>query len=418
MIDPPTSSTPTATLSPQDTELLIALGQQFARSIDIDSTLKQAVLQIANCMNAEAASVFLLDSAARMLTCRACHGPVDVTGLKMQVGKGLVGKTAADGQSRLVADVTQDPDFTARVDRKTGFSTRSILCMPLTSADGVIGVLQILNKKDGGLFDEADRNTLHILASPTSLAINNASMAASLVEQKQIKRELFMARRLQRSFYPKRRRDSFPIQGINLPARQVSGDFYDHFEMPDGRIAFTIGDVSGKGMNAALVMVQTATLLRFVGKKNLSVGDWLVSVNNELVNALSQGMFICTVAGYLDPTNGDVEWANAGFPAALLRQPDGELSRFEAMAPPLGIIPQQEIIAQRCQTGRARLYFYSDGATEIRGPDGNMLDEEGLAGLIDSFSSQSMKSCLGSVVTRLRRMKIVDDTTMMAIGDA
>lgn len=398
-----------------DSELLIELGQEFARSIDIESTLTHAATRIAEYMDAEAASVFLLDKAAMTLECRACFGPVNITGLQMPVGKGIVGKTAADGLSRLVADVQQDPDFTARVDRKTGFSTRSILCTALTAADGVIGVLQILNKRDGGLFDETDQDTLRILASPTSLAINNARMAADLVEQRQMKRELFLARRLQRSFYPRRRKDGFPVQGINLPARQVSGDFYDHFELDDGRIAFTVGDVSGKGMNAALVMVQTATLLRFVGKKAAPAGEWLTEVNNELVDNLSQGMFICAIAGYYHPERRELEWANAGFPTPLKHNHDGSFETFPAMAPPLGIIRQDLIMQQYCKLDDASIYFYSDGVTEIRQADGSMLEEEGLENLIGRFSEKSLKARLGSIVTRLRRMKIIDDTTLLAI---
>ncbi len=398
-----------------DSELLIELGQEFARSIDIESTLTHAASRIAEYMNAEAASVFLLDRASMSLECRACFGPVNITGLQMPVGKGIVGKTAADGLSRLVADVQSDPDFTARVDRKTGFSTRSILCTPLTAADGVIGVLQILNKRDGGLFDETDQDTLRILASPTSLAINNARMAADLVEQRQIKRELFLARRLQRSFYPRRRTDGFPVQGINLPARQVSGDFYDHFELDDGRIAFTVGDVSGKGMNAALVMVQTATLLRFVGKKAAPAGDWLTEVNNELVDNLSQGMFICAIAGYYHPATHELEWANAGFPTPLKHNADGSFETYPAMAPPLGIIRQESIAEQHCRLDAGSIYFYSDGVTEIRQEDGSMLEEEGLEALINRFSEKPLKARLGSIVTRLRRMKIIDDTTLLAI---
>ena len=228
-----------ATDAREQLALLADLGQDFAQSIDIQVTLRKTVDRIASHMKAEAASVFLICDEAAFLECRACAGPVDVVGLKLPMGQGIVGRAARDNVCQMVRDATQDPDFAGSVDRDTGFRTRSVLCTPLRTPHGVIGVLQVLNKRSGELFDEQDRATLRILASPTALAINNARMAADLVEQERLKKELSLARRLQRSLLPGRPEDDYPVQAVNLPARVVSGDFYDFFDLPDGRIGFT-----------------------------------------------------------------------------------------------------------------------------------------------------------------------------------
>jgi phosphoserine phosphatase RsbU/P len=238
--------------------LLAELSQSLAVSIDIEETLARAVRRIAECMHAEAASLFLLDDSGEYLVCRACFGPVDVRGLKLAKTAGICGRAFDSGACQMVRDAHLDPDFAGKVDQRTGFYTRSVLCTPLTSTRGSIGVLQVLNKQDGGLFDDADRDMLRVLAAPTALAVSNAQLVAALMEQNRIKRELQLARRMQRSLLPKRRRERFPVIGINRPAREISGDWYDHFELPDGRIAFAIGDVSGKGLDAALLMVRTA----------------------------------------------------------------------------------------------------------------------------------------------------------------
>ena len=117
------------------------------------------------------------------------------------------------------------------------------------------------------------------------------------LEQNRIRRELTMARRLQRSLLPKRRRGGYPVRSINLPAQEISGDFYDFFDLPDGRIAFSLGDVAGKGLDAAFLMVRCASLLRWAGKEALAPPDWLARANDELCEAIPPGMFETVVQG-------------------------------------------------------------------------------------------------------------------------
>ena len=395
--------------------LLADLGQEFAQSIDIEKTLEGAVYRIANYMRAEAASVFLLERSSGKLVCRACAGPVNISGLALEMGQGIVGRTATEQMCQLIRDVQSDPDFTNTVDQNTGFVTRSMVCSPLKTADGVIGVLQVLNRNDGDLFTEDDRDTLRLLAAPTALAINNAELASNLLEQKSLRKELFMARRLQRSLLPPRRDPGYPIMGINLPARQVSGDFYDYFDLPDGRIAFTIGDVSGKGMNAALLMVQISSLLRWIGRSGLPPGQWLAKVNNEMVGTVTNGMFVCTLVGYFDPRDSTLQIANAGFPAPLVVYADGRQQRIPAKSPPVGILELDPIPEDTCDLTGGSLYMYSDGVSEIRREDGSMLGDDGFATLVEKYAERDVKSRLGAIIVTLRRMKVVDDTTLLVV---
>ncbi|MBK6435532.1 MAG: GAF domain-containing protein [Rhodanobacteraceae bacterium] len=116
-----------------------------------------------------------------------------------------------------------DPDFTGVIDRITGVRTRSMLGAPLMTAHGPIGVLQVINKRDGALFDEPDRDLLRALAAPAALAASNAALTENLLEHARIRRELQLARRMQRSLLPMRRRGGFPLLAINRPAREISG---------------------------------------------------------------------------------------------------------------------------------------------------------------------------------------------------
>lgn len=395
---------------------LAEVSQQLAVSVDLTRTLRESAAYAARYLDAEAVSVFLVDAESGTLVCRACQGPVDILGLRVPMGKGIVGRTVANNACQMVRDAYADPDFVEQVDSETGFVTRSVLCAPLSTAQGAIGAIEIINKQGDRLFDEADLTALRLLAAPMALALNIARMAEDLVEQNRIRRELGMARRLQRSLLPKRRRGGYPLRAINLAAQEISGDFYDFFDLPDGRIAFTLGDVAGKGLDAAFLMVRCASLLRWSGKEGLRPADWLAKVNDELGEAIAPGMFVCTVAGHYDPATHEVVWASAGFPPLLLVGAQGKVERFEAQGPPLGILRRMDFPEQRADLAAASLYLYSDGVTDVRDASGEPLGVEGVERLLHDTGELAPEARMRALVRRLRTMRVTDDITLMLIS--
>ncbi len=395
--------------------ILAEVSQQLAVSVDLERTLRDSVAFITDYMRAEAAAVFLLDPSGSTLQCRACVGPVNILGLRIPADAGIVGRAVSQNACQMVRDARADPDFASKVDASSGFETRSVLCAPLTTAQGAIGAIEIINKLDGGLFDDVDRDALRLLAAPTALALNIARMAGELLEQGRIQRELTMARRLQRSLLPKRRRGSYPLRALNMPAQEISGDFYDFFDMPDGRIAFTLGDVAGKGLDAAFLMVRCASLLRWAGKEGLPPGQWMARANDELCEAIPPGMFVCALAGYYDPAHRTAVWANAGFPPLLRVDADGSILRMPAEGPPLGILAGMTFPEQSCDVAGAALYMFSDGVTDVRDAAGKMLDIEGVELALSEYADRSPEARLRRLVRRLRELRVTDDITVMLI---
>ncbi len=395
---------------------LAEVSQQLAVSVDLARTLRESTAYVARYLDAEAVSVFMLDGDTGTLVCRACQGPVDILGLRVPTGKGIVGRTVASNECQMVRDAYDDPDFAGQVDADTGFVTRSVLCAPLATAQGAIGAIEVINKRGGRLFDEADLTALRLLAAPMALALNIARMAGELVEQNRIRRELGMARRLQRSLLPRRRRGAYPLRAINLAAQEISGDFYDFFDLPDGRIAFTVGDVAGKGLDAAFLMVRCASLLRWSGKEGLRPADWLAKVNDELGEAIAPGMFVCAVAGHYDPATHQAVWASAGFPPLLRVGKAGEVDRFEAQGPPLGILRRMDFPEQRADLSQASLYLYSDGVTDVRDAAGAPLGVEGVEDLLHVAGALAPEARMRALVRRLRALRITDDITLMLIS--
>ena len=398
---------------------LADLSRALAVSLDLRQTLPEAINRVVDFMQVEAASLFLIDaeapeSQAPVLECRICVGPVDITGTRLAVGQGVVGRTVAENATQVVVDASTDARVWREADDATGFVTRSIVCAPLRTAAGPIGVLEIVNRRDGRPFSPADAELLDLIAAPAALAINNARMAGSLLAQQRLKREFDLARRLQRSLLPKRRRDNFPVVGVNRPAHEISGDFYDHFELADGRIGFVVGDISGKGLDAALLMVRAASLLRWAGKDGLSPAAWLARANEELCETTQDGRFVCALVGYCDRAATRVQFAGAGFPPVIVQR-GGEFSEHASGGPPLGILPGIRFEEIDLALDGGTLYAFSDGATDVRDGAGRPIGNAGVRELIARHADASPDARLRGLLGDLRHLRLVDDTTLLLV---
>ncbi len=281
--------------------LLAEIAQNFSNSLDISQTLQNAIERFMQYLNSEAASIFLLESNNSELVCVRCAGPVDISGIRIPSEKGIIGNAVNSRKSQMIRDAQNDPNFSKLVDVDTGFITRSILAVPLVVNDECIGALELINKKNNDLFNEHDESIAMVLASYAALAIHNARMADALVEKERMRKELELAREIQIGLLPQDDDSNiFPIRGMNVPALEVSGDFYDFFKRDDGLIYFNLADVSGKGMNAAMLMAKASSLLHHLAKSISDPGELLSRVNDEICESISHGMFVTLVSGFLD----------------------------------------------------------------------------------------------------------------------
>ena len=403
----------------KDLDIIIEMTADFARSRDIEETLRLGLSRIAASVGAEAASLFLMDQDSGELVCRACWGPSDVTGLRLRPGQGIVWRAISSNTAQLVRDARRDPDFTYLVDKETGFVTRSVLCAPLSVREERLGAIELFNKRGGTAFGAADRRLLQTLAASAAMALINARLASAMVEQEALRRELALAAHIQRAMLPGPQADDFPIHGLTLPARVVSGDFFDVVPLADGRIAFAVADVSGKGINAALLMAKTASLFRCLAKRLDGPGPLLSAIDAELAETGASGMFVTMVAGILDVSAGTVTLANAGHESPVILRGLHSQSINEGM-PPLGIVP--EMFAQGCPEVTVALdggdlYLFTDGLTEIKNGDGPMLGSEGVQDLLRRNAALPAAQRLAAVVAALpnQGVGLRDDATIMVV---
>lgn len=234
--------------------------------------------------------------------------------------------------------------------------------------------------------------------------------------------ELDIAREIQKSLQPDIEK-IHPVAAFNIPALQLSGDFYDYFVREDKTICFCLGDVSGKGTSAALLMAKAISLFRCLCKVVDDISMIVQLMNNELCETAVRGMFVTFVGGWLDPESNDLHIINVGHLPPFLVNDKG-ITRIEATDPPLGVLPGILHPAKLFSLKDSRLYLYTDGFTEGRLKKGEKKDpdrELGLRGFL-RWLIQSGKLPLDDQMDWIKnqcRTQLVpqsDDLTLMILS--
>ena len=235
----------------------------------------------------------------------------------------------------------------------------------------------------------------------------------------ELRYELELAREVQKSLLPCSEYRIPGIAGLNFSAKAVSGDFYDYYLLADKRIAFCLADVSGKGMNAALLMAKTASLFRCLGKGIHDPGKLLTMINREISETAIRGMFVTMQAGVMDTASGQVTLANAGHLPAMHMGCAALIGEYEAKAPPLGISPECSYENEVFELQGGSLYLYTDGLLEARVGD-HRLEKEGLISLVKQHSHLPIDRRVSAIANAVRGDEgaVEDDLTLVIIEGA
>jgi phosphoserine phosphatase RsbU/P len=336
--------------------------------------LLSAILDVAGrVMRAEASSLFLVDSETGDLELTIARGPAGdtlsrQTKIKVPRGRGIVGWVQEQRKSLLVADAYNDPRFYPELDKSSGFVTRSVLCIPLFQSGAEIGVLEVLNPLDKPHFDPIDLQAFEAYGSMVATAIAKMRAIERDRQRRLFEKDLELATEIQHSFLPHSLPSTEPLEFAvrYRPAREIAGDFYDVFERDKGEFYFVVGDVSGKGISAALMMAQALSMLRFIVHPKMSPADVLQQWNARLWDRTIRGMFITAVLGRVMAQSGQIDFSLAGHFAPILRQGNGQVVEpvIEA-SPPLGVV--RDLLFARNQINLlpgTEAIFYTDGLIE------------------------------------------------------
>jgi sigma-B regulation protein RsbU (phosphoserine phosphatase) len=400
-----------------------AMGAVF----DLDELLDLMIDLIARETEAQRGSIMLIDPPTNELVIKAARGlsAEVVLSARPRVGEGFAGWVAEKGEPLFIDDVEEDPRFRGRTSDPQ-YSTKSLLCVPLMAKGEVIGVININNKLSGYRFTREDLDLVTTLAAGASLSIENARLHQELTQRERMKRELEIARKIQESFLPWKMPhiEGFEISAMSVPAEEVGGDYYDFVPVDEGHWGIAIGDVSGKGVPAAIYMAMARSVLRAQAVGVLSAGDVLSNVNRTLSQDMSgttPAMFLTAFYIVLDTSHGRVAYANAGHgPPILYRRREGRSTKFGDSGMVMGVMEdfryhEGELTLEEGDV----ILLYTDGSTEARNRKGDMFGFSRLCRLLEecpSCSAQEVRDHIHrGILGFTEGSPQYDDLTLMVI---
>lgn len=262
------------------------------------------------------------------------------------------------------------------------------LVVPLVSHGELIGLLRLGPRRSEQDYSRDDRKLLDDLAGHAAPALRVAQLVreqqAELRQRERIEQELKVAQLIQQQFLPRELPDlpGWHVAAYYRPARAVGGDFYDFIELPDGQVGIVVGDVTDKGVPAALVMATTHSILRAEAPRLVAPAEVLQRANHLLLDEMPEHMFVTCLYAVLDPASGWLRFANAGHNLPNLRGNAGGVVELRATGMPLGLLPGMRYEEAEATLGPGdRLLLHSDGLAEAHDPDGEMFGFPRLAKL-------------------------------------
>ena len=241
--------------------------------------------------------------------------------------------------------------------------------------------------------------------------------------RERISKEVNLAVKVQENFLPKRNLNNFPVSGINIPAREVSGDFYSFYPHNES-IYFIIADVAGKGIHAGMVMAKASTLFEIMSKDKVDPDEMMFHMNNDLYQTKTAGMFVTCILGEYDLVSEEIRWVNAGHQPALIRTQDGKYSEYTSSSTPLGVIKHKDKSVYKLEKSKlssSRFYVFTDGLSESLDKNGDELGVEGSIKIIENNFNADLKKQLKDVTSEVVKVagdkNLSDDLTLVGLGN-
>jgi sigma-B regulation protein RsbU (phosphoserine phosphatase) len=401
-----------------DLERILAVSRALGAERDLDRLLTLIVAAASDLVGADRTSLFLVDPEDGSLTSRVAQG----TGtIRIPAGTGIAGQVAADRTVVNIADAYADPRFNPDHDRRSGYRTTSILCMPLIDhEDRVVGVLQSLNRA-AGPFGPAEESLLGALCSQAAVALTNARLVIADRERQRLERDHELARQIQQAAIPPGPWTAlgWHVAGDCQPCDETGGDYLDVL-VGERHLDLVVADVTGHGLPAAMVMMAARATLRALSRPGIAPTELVGEVNRLLSADLSPETFMSLGLLRLS-ADGTVESVHAGHEAALVVRRDGTCERLGGEGLLIGIDGDAVY-----GSGRTRLLpgdvavLLTDGVAEAQAaPDWRQLGTEAVEAAVRRAAPDGAEAVVAAlddlVVRHLAGRPAHDDITILAV---
>jgi phosphoserine phosphatase RsbU/P len=328
---------------------------------------------------------------------------------EIRISRSVIDEVVTNGKSVLTSDAQADPRFMGGTVMLQG--VRSVLAVPLGVGEKVFGIVYADSPLAEGRFTEDHLKVLTTLASVAAIRVQNARLMEQQMERVRLERELQVASEIQQRFQPASAPivAGYELQGISFPCYEIGGDYYDFIQRDNGKLIVALGDVSGKGPAAALLMSSLHAAVHAHSDMHNSLAKTIGAVNHYLVDSTPANRFVTLFYAELDPTNGSLAFLNAGHNPPLIVHAGGTMEQLAAGGLPLGIMANADF-----REGKTRLHpgdvlvIYSDGVSEAVNAKGEEFGPTRLyevvarnldasaAGIRDRIESALTKFCQGT----------------------
>jgi sigma-B regulation protein RsbU (phosphoserine phosphatase) len=361
---------------------LVEASKMINSSIEPDALFASILAVARKELGVDRGTLYFVDEKSHEIWAKIA-GDLDHT-IRLPIGKGIAGTVAATGEHVLLHDAYADERFDPSLDRGTGYRTRSMLTVPIRNrAQRIVGVLQLLNKQNGA-FGESDLRFLDAISDHMAIAMENATLHMELIEKQRMEQELQLGREIQSRLLPKSPSDvaGTRLAAMNMPCFEVGGDYYDFLDLPNGDLGIAIGDVSGKGVSAALIMSSLQAALRVAAPIESDIAMLIPRLNALIHRSTFGRKYVTFFFGRYTPSTGELRYVNAGHNPPMLVV-DGRVRRLDSTARPIGLLPENRASeASVIIEPGATLFLYTDGLNEAANADDEELGMERLESLV------------------------------------
>jgi phosphoserine phosphatase RsbU/P len=361
--------------------VLLEVGRALALPLELAEVLEAIMDQLRRIVHYDAAAIYLLDRQTGEIHFEAGRGypPEFLEDDRLKIGEGIVGWVAKTGEPVSVADTRSDTRYLVARPQ-----TLSELACPIVSQGRIIGVFNLENDQLDA-YHEGHLEFLKTFASQAAAAIERARLLDRALAARNLERELEIARGIQASFLPKAPPDvpGLDLAGLNIPYREVGGDYFDYIRIVENQLGLAIGDVSGKGVAAALLMAAFRASLLAEIRNQFAIRRILQKVNRLLFESTDAGKFVTAFYGVLDAKNRVFTFANAGHNPPLLLRANGDVEWLSEGGLPLGVMEEATYEERPVPLGVGDvLVLYTDGVTEASDESEEQFGVERLEALV------------------------------------
>jgi len=401
--------------------LISKVGITLLASATLNETLEQIVTLVFEAVPADRCLIMMRDEGSEDLRVAVARlrDRVGEVG-EIRVSRNVLDEVVIRGKSVLTSDAQHDPRFASGTMVLQG--VRSVLAVPLGVSEKVFGIIYADSPIAEGRFTEDHLKVLTTLASVAAIRVENARLVEARLERERLERELALASEIQQRFQPTAPPHilGYELQGISFPCYEIGGDYYDFIEREDGRLVIALGDVSGKGTAAALLMSSLHAAIHAQSASHNSLVATISAVNRYLADNIPANRFVTLFYAELDPESGSLAFLNAGHNPPLIVHAAGTVEQLASGGLPLGIKPDAEYREGRTQMQPGDvLVIYSDGVTEAVSPTGEEFGPTRLYEVVSrnvEASAAGIRDRIESSLTKFAQgTSAADDITLVIV---